>query len=96
MSMFRYPRSAFTPETLSMIYHTMDEVLGELLADGILSSSNLDAGRTRLAQKIIAFASSGWSATQIKQLLLRTYRNERSAASRITRSPRSGLCHSEE
>jgi hypothetical protein len=79
-----------------MIYHTMDEVWGELLADGILSPSNLDAGRTRLAQKIITFASSGWSATQIKQLLLRAYRNERSAASRKTRSLRSGLCHSEE
>ena len=58
----------------------MDEVCTELLADGSLSPANLDAGqtRTRVARKLITFASSGWSAIQIKQLLLRTLRNERS------------------
>lgn len=79
MSMAREQRSAFTPEALSMFDHTMDEVWNELLADDAVSTSRLDAGqlRTRLAQKLIMFASFGWSAVQIKQLLLRTLRNDR-------------------
>jgi hypothetical protein len=79
MSMVRAPRSAFTPEALSTFEQTMDEVWKELLADDAVSTLTLDAGqmRTRLAQKLITFASSGWSAVQIKQLLLRTLRNDR-------------------
>jgi hypothetical protein len=57
----------------------MDEVWKELLADDAVSPLKRDAGqmRTRLARKLITFASSGWSPVQIKQLLLRTLRNER-------------------
>ena len=86
MSMVRAPRSAFTPEALSTFEQTMDEVWEELLADDVVSTLNLDAGqtRTRLAQKLIAFASSGWSAVQIKQLLLRTLRNDRLRAAGLT------------
>ena len=82
MGIGRQLRSAFTPEALSTFDHTMDEVCTELLADGLLSPANRDADqtRTRVARKLITFASSGWSAVQIKQLLLRTLRNEHSAA----------------
>jgi hypothetical protein len=98
MGMTRAPRSAFTPEVLSTFEQTMDEVWKELRADGAPSFSNLDVGRmrTKVAQKLIAFASSGWSAVQIKQLLLRALRNEsrrvgdftldRSAGTNTTRS----------
>jgi len=84
MSIVRAQRSAFTPEALSTFDHTMDEVWSELLADEAVSPSKLDAGqiRTRLARKLITFASSGWSAVQIKQLLLRTLRNDRRRSSR--------------
>jgi len=82
MGLTRYRRSAFSPDALAAFDHTMDEVWTELLADGLLSSSNFDASKTRarVAQKLIEFASSGWSAIQIKQLILRTLRNERLAA----------------
>ena len=82
MGLGRQLRSAFTPEALSTLDHTMDEVCTELRADGLLSPANRDADqtRTRVARKLITFASSGWSAVQIKQLLLRTLRNEHSAA----------------
>ena len=54
----------------------MDEVWNELIADEAVQTVTLEAGhiRTRLARKLITFASSGWSAIQIKQLLLRTSR----------------------
>jgi hypothetical protein len=35
--------------------------------------------RTRLAQRLLSFAHSWWTDTQIKQLLLRALRNEISA-----------------
>jgi hypothetical protein len=81
--MTRAPRSAFTPEALSTFEQTMDEVWKELRADDVVSPLKRDARRTRtrLARKLIAFASSGWSPVQIKQLLLRTLRNERRKAS---------------
>jgi hypothetical protein len=73
-------RSAFTSEALSTFERTMDEVLTELLADGVLSSRDLDEARTRLAQKLMRFASSGRSVIQIRQLLSRAVRNEQSSA----------------
>jgi hypothetical protein len=80
--MFRYPRSAFAPEALATFDDVMDEVWSELLADGMLAPAgrNINRARERLAVKLMTFASSGWSMSQIKQLLLRTARNERSAA----------------
>ena len=61
----------------------MDEVWKELRADDSVSPLKRDARqlRTTLARKLIAFASSGWSPVQIKQLLLRTLRHERRKAS---------------
>jgi hypothetical protein len=87
--MVRPLRSAFTPDALATFDETMDEVWSELLADGVLSPG---AGqtRTRLARKLITCASGGWSAAQIKQLLLRALRNERSAALHKTGSRGNG------
>jgi hypothetical protein len=82
MSTVRQLRSAFTPEGLATLDHTLDEVWNELLEERVLSPLGRDASevRTQLARKLIGFASSGWSAIQIKQLLLRTLHNERLAA----------------
>src|SRR4029453_425472 len=73
-------RSAFTSEALSTFEHTMDDVLSELLADGVLSSRDMDQARTRLARKLMRFASSGRSVIQIWQLLSRAGRIEQSLA----------------
>jgi hypothetical protein len=97
--MIRAPRSAFTPEALSTFEQTMDEVWKELLADDAVSPLKRDglavkarcrSMRTRLARKLISFASSGWSPVQIKQLLLRTLRNERRETSDLTLARPSG------
>jgi hypothetical protein len=68
----------------------MDEVLTELLADGVLSSRDVDEARARLAQKLMKFASSGRSAIQIRQLLSRAVRNEQSSARRRIECRRNG------
>jgi hypothetical protein len=75
-------RAAFTPEVLAIFDHTMDEVWEELLADHVFSCLVLeeDLMRARVAQKLITFASSGRTDSQIKQLLLRKFHNEVSAA----------------
>jgi hypothetical protein len=90
--MTRSPRFAFTPEALSTFEQTMDEVWKELLANEAVSPLKRDAGqmRTRLARKLISFASSGWSPVQIKQLLLRALRNERGEMSDLTFARPSG------
>jgi hypothetical protein len=71
---------AFTTEVLASFEHAMDDVLTELLADGVLSKRDVDEARTRLAQKLMRFASSGRTVTQIRQLLSRALRNEQSSA----------------
>jgi hypothetical protein len=70
-------RCGFTPEALSALEQTMDEVWSELAADGIACDRTL---RNRLAQKLIAFACQGRGDRQAKELLLRTFRNETLAA----------------
>ena len=80
MSTTREPQRAFTSEALSSFEHAMDDVLTELLADGVLSNRDVDEARTRLAQKLMRFASSGRSVIQIRQLLSRALRNEQSSA----------------
>jgi hypothetical protein len=79
-AMLKEQRTAFTPHALSDLDHIMNEVWKELVADGVFSPTNFNAARAKLAQKVITFASSGWSAVQIKQLLSRALRNEHSDA----------------
>ena len=73
-------RIAFGPKALSRFTYIVDEVALELGDNGVLRSTEM---RTRLAQKLFGLARFWWTDTQIKQLLLRTLRNEASA-SRIT------------
>ena len=78
---FDNERSAFGPEALSRFAHILDEVTEDLIGDGVpaeLVRSN--EMRTRLAQRLLGFARFWWTDTQIKQLLLRKLRNERSAS----------------
>jgi hypothetical protein len=82
MSTIRELRSAFNPEALSSFEHAMDDVLTELVADGVISDRDVDEARTRLAQKLMSFAASGRTVIQIRQLLSRALRNERSFQSR--------------
>ena len=76
-------RTAFGPEALSRFTQILEEVTLDLIGDGVpaelMRSKEM---RTRLAQRLLAFAGSWWTDTQIKQLLLRTSRN-RTSASRI-------------
>ena len=78
-------RTAFGPEALSRFTQILEEVTLDLIGDGVpVELMRSKEMRTRLAQRLLAFAGSWWTDTQIKQLLLRTLRNEASA-SRITR-----------
>jgi hypothetical protein len=87
MAMSRGLRSAFRPEALSAFDKIFDEAWKELLADRVFPSSVLDTDetRTRLAQKVLTFASSGWTDNQIKQLVLRAFRNEAARRQRMKR-----------
>lgn len=74
-------RTAFGPEALSRFNHILEEVIEELIGDGVpaalVRSTEM---RTRLSQKLLGFASRWWTDTQIKQLLLRMLRNQISAS----------------
>ena len=74
-------RIAFGPEALSRFTQIIEEVASELVADGVLSvQARSTEMRTRLAQKLLGLARFWWTDTQIKQLLLRTLRNQVSAS----------------
>jgi hypothetical protein len=68
-------RIAFGPEALSRFTQIIEEVASELVGDGVPAEM-----RTRLAQRLLRLARFWWTDTQIKQLLLRTLRNEASAS----------------
>jgi hypothetical protein len=73
-------RIAFGPEALSRFTQIIEEVTVDLLDDGVpVELMRSEAMRTRLAQRLLSFAHSWWTDTQIKQLLLRGLRNEISA-----------------
>jgi hypothetical protein len=69
-------RTAFGPEALSRFTRILDEVALDLIGDGAspewVRSKEM---RTRLAQRLLAFAGAWWTDTQIQQLLLRMSRN---------------------
>ena len=71
-------RCGFSPEALRVLDRTIEEVWSELAAEGM--ADNDHALRTRLAQKLMAFACHGRGDAQAKELLLRTFRNEMLAA----------------
>lgn len=79
------PQSAFRPGALSAFDLIFDEVWHEFLADGSFRALDTGQTRTRLARKVLAFAPHGWTEIQIKQLLLRAFRNEAARHLRIRR-----------
>jgi hypothetical protein len=78
---FDRARIAFGPEALSRFTQIIEEVTVDLLDDGLpVELMRSVEMRTRLAQRLLRFAHSWWTDTQIKQLLLRELRNEISAS----------------
>ena len=80
-----HPRSAFGPEVLAQLKPIFDDVWKELVSAGIFEppAFDVDSTKTRLAYKVLSFASTNWTETQMRQLLLRAFRNE---AARLRRS----------
>ena len=77
---FDKARTAFGPEALSRLAQILEEVMVDLVGDGVPIEQVRSAEmRTRLAQRLLGFAGSWWTDAQIKQLLLRASRNEISA-----------------
>jgi hypothetical protein len=97
MARFSQPRSAFGPEALARLKPIFDDVWKELISEGVFELPSFDEGstRTRLAYKVLTFASTDWTETQMRQLLLRAFRNEvarlRRAKSLGRQSPCAGL-----
>ena len=77
MARFSQPRSAFGPEGWRS-KPIFDDVWKELVSEGVFETSTFDERntRTRLAYKALTFASTDWTEIQMRQLLLRTFRNE--------------------
>jgi hypothetical protein len=79
---FDRARIAFGPEALSRFTQIIEEVTVDLVDDGLPAElMRSEEMRTRLAQRLLSFAHSWWTDTQIKQLLLRGLRNEMISAS---------------
>jgi hypothetical protein len=79
MATLRSTRRSFNPEALSQIAVIVDDVWKELAAESAFSPS-LSSGPARsfVARKVFQLAQARWSATQIKELLLRAVHNEMS------------------
>jgi hypothetical protein len=73
-------RIAFGPKALSRFTRIIEEVMLDLADDGLPAELLGSEMRTRLAQRLLSFAHSWWTDTQIKQLMLRELRNELSAS----------------
>lgn len=74
-------RIAFGPEALSRFNLIIEEVSLNLVDDGLAAELvKSDEMRRKLAKRLLGFARLWWTDTQIKQLLLRTLRNQISAA----------------
>jgi hypothetical protein len=78
-------RSAFGPKSLSRFTRILEEVMVDLIGDGVPAAlvRSIEM-RTRLSQRLLGFARFWWTDTQIKQLLLRALRNEISAGKYAT------------
>ncbi len=75
---------AFGPEALSSFTQILEEVTVDLIDDGLSAElMRSDGMRTKLALRLLSFAHSGCTPTQIKKRLLRVSRNEISASRRL-------------
>jgi hypothetical protein len=63
---------------LNVLKPIFDDVWKELISEGVFELPSFDEAstRTRLAYKVLTFASTDWTETQMRQLLLRAFRNE--------------------
>ena len=79
MATQRSTHCSFNPEALSQIAIIVDDVWKELTSESAFSPS-LSSGpaHSLVAQKVFQLAQAQWSATQIKELLLRAVHNEMS------------------
>jgi hypothetical protein len=81
------------PEALSEFYAIFDEVWKELLDEGMVYGFDPEQVRIRLAKKVLAFTlPSRWSDVQIKQLVIRAFRNELAREHRPKRPQRVAVC----
>ena len=77
MATLRSARRSFNPEALSQIAVIVDDVWKELAIECAYTPSQSSApARSFVARKVFQLAQAQWSATQIKELLLRAVHNE--------------------
>src|SRR6188472_887055 len=77
-------RHSFTPDILARFSRLFDEVWKELLEEGVLDATHDPRlARVRLAKTLFRLARSPWSDIQMRQLLVRAFRNE---AARLERT----------
>ena len=76
-------RHSFTPDALARFSRLFDEVWKELLEEGVLDATHDPLARRRLAKTLFRLARSPWSDIQMRQLLMRAFRNE---ATRLQRA----------
>jgi hypothetical protein len=69
-------RHSFTPDALARFSRLFDEVWKELLEEGVLDATHDPLARRRLAKTLFRLARSPWSDIQMRQLLIRAFRNE--------------------
>ena len=75
--MINNARIAFGPAASSRFTQIIEEVTVDLVGDGLAAELvRSDEMRRKLAQRLLGFARLWWTDAQIKQLLLRTVRNQ--------------------
>ena len=78
------PRIAFTPDSLAKFAGLFEEVWSELILEEVIKPGvNVEPSRVRLAKSVFRLARSPWSYSQIRQLLIRAFRNEASRLQRV-------------
>jgi hypothetical protein len=76
-------RNSFTPDALARFSRLFDEVWKELLEEGVLDATHDPRlARRRLAKTLFRLARSPWSDIQMRQLLMRAFRNEAARSQR--------------
>jgi hypothetical protein len=76
-------RDSFTPDALARFSRLFDEVWKELLEEGVLDATHDPRlARRRLAKTLFRLARSPWSDIQMRQLLMRAFRNEAARSQR--------------
>jgi hypothetical protein len=69
------------PDALAKVSTLFDEVWNELLLDGV-PDADVAGSRERLARTLFSLARAPWTDAQIRQLLIRAFRNEAARSQR--------------